>query len=223
MSIHKTEVIFVKGTFITFEGNEGSGKTTVIKAVQDALVGAGFSVTLTREPGGSKIAEQIRNIILDKNNIEMDYRTEALLLAAGRRQHLAEIVLPALAREDIVLCDRYVDSSLAYQGYARGIGIDEVYQMNLFATDHLLPELTIYIDIDPEIGLRRIMNNNRNVNRLDLETLSFHKRVHEGYKIVSTMFPSRFVKIDGSKSKEFVTKEAIQIVLRHLEEKRRSS
>jgi len=209
----------VKGIFITFEGNEGSGKTTVIQAIKEMLVSSGVSVTLTREPGGSKIAEQIRNIILDKNNVEMDAKTEALLLAAARKQHLVEVVLPALKQNHIVLCDRYVDSSLAYQGYARGIGIEEVYEMNLFATDHLLPNLTIYIDITPELGLNRIASNNRNVNRLDLENLKFHQLVHEGYAIIQNMFPNRIVRVDGNQSKEKVIEDSKQIVMTFLNRK----
>lgn len=209
----------MKGIFITFEGNEGSGKTTVIQAIKEMLVSSGFSVTLTREPGGSKIAEQIRNIILDKNNTEMDAKTEALLLAAARKQHLVEVVLPALKQNHIVLCDRYVDSSLAYQGHARGIGIEEVYQMNLFATDHLLPDLTIYIDITPELGLNRIASNNRNVNRLDLENLKFHQLVHEGYAIIQNMFQDRIVRVDGNQTKENVIEDSKQIVMTFLNRK----
>lgn len=209
----------MKGIFITFEGNEGSGKTTVIQAIKEMLVSSGFSVTLTREPGGSKIAEQIRNIILDKNNTEMDAKTEALLLAAARKQHLVEVVLPALKKNHIVLCDRYVDSSLAYQGHARGIGIEEVYQMNLFATDHLLPDLTIYIDITPELGLNRIASNNRNVNRLDLENLKFHQLVHEGYAIIQNMFQDRIVRVDGNQTKENVIEDSKQIVMTFLNRK----
>jgi dTMP kinase len=209
----------VNGIFITFEGNEGSGKTTVIQAVKNMLTNMGYLVTLTREPGGSKIAEQIRQIILDKKNTEMDYKTEALLLAAGRKQHLVEVVIPALRNGDIVLCDRYVDSSLAYQGYARGIGIDEVYQMNLFATDHLLPNLTIYIDINPQVGLERISSNNRNVNRLDLETLAFHNKVHEGYDVIANKFKDRIVRIDGNRSKDEVTEDSKKVVLDFIQRK----
>lgn len=209
----------MNGIFITFEGNEGSGKTTVIQAVKNMLTNMGYLVTLTREPGGSKIAEQIRQIILDKKNTEMDYKTEALLLAAGRKQHLVEVVIPALRNGDIVLCDRYVDSSLAYQGYARGIGIDEVYQMNLFATDHLLPNLTIYIDINPQVGLERISSNNRNVNRLDLETLAFHNKVHEGYDVIANKFKDRIVRIDGNRSKDEVTEDSKKVVLDFIQRK----
>ena len=125
----------MNGLFITIEGNDGSGKTTIINGIKKMLNEKGIDYIQTREPGGSEIAEKIRQVILDKNNDKMDARTEALLYAASRRQHIVEVVLPALKAGKLVLCDRFVDSSLAYQGYARGIGIDEVYKMNQFATE----------------------------------------------------------------------------------------
>lgn len=162
--------------FISFEGGEGSGKTTIIKQLKIDLEKQGFKVLQTREPGGSEIAEGIRQIILNIANVKMDPRTEALLYAASRRQHLVEVILPALQNGNIVLCDRFVDSSLAYQGYARGLGINQIYELNRFAIEDLLPGLTIYLDLDPKIGLRRIKDNNRACNRLDLESLEFHKK-----------------------------------------------
>ena len=162
----------MKGLFITFEGTEGSGKTTLIDKVENYLNDKGFKVVKTREPGGIKIAEQIRNVILDVNNTKMDKITEALLYAASRRQHLVEKVLPNLEKGYIVICDRFIDSSLAYQGYARGIGIDKVYKINLSATDGILPDYTFYIDVRPEVGLARIAKNNREQNRLDLENIN---------------------------------------------------
>src|SRR5690606_3975219 len=152
----------------------------------------------TREPGGSKIAEEIRNVILNIDNVNMDYRTEVLLLAASRRQHLSEIIIPALNEGKIIICDRYVDSSLAYQGYARGLGIDEVFEINKYATEGILPDLTIYIDVDPNIGLARIKNNRRKVDRLDLEKISFHQKVREGYLKIAKIFKDRIVVIDGN-------------------------
>ena len=161
--------------FITFEGGEGCGKSTVLKAIKERLESEGVSVVLTREPGGTPIAEQIRNVILDKGNTAMDGRTEALLYAASRRQHLVEKIWPALQEGKTVLCDRYLDSSLAYQGGARGLGIDEVLSINLFATEGTYPDLTLLFDLEPEQGLARIAaNQNREVNRLDLEKLDFH-------------------------------------------------
>ena len=194
----------MKGLFITFEGTEGSGKTTLIDKVENYLNDKGFKVVKTREPGGIKIAEQIRNVILDVNNTKMDKITEALLYAASRRQHLVEKVLPNLEKGYIVICDRFIDSSLAYQGYARGIGIDKVYKINLSATDGILPDYTFYIDVRPEVGLARIAKNNREQNRLDLENINFNKNVYEGYKQVEKLFPERFININGEQSIDMV-------------------
>ncbi|MEH7248533.1 dTMP kinase [Neobacillus niacini] len=189
------------GFFITFEGPDGAGKSTIIRMVANELK----DVLLTREPGGIDIAEQIRKVILDKENIAMDARTEALLYAAARRQHLVEKVRPALEEGKVVLCDRFVDSSLAYQGFARGLGIDEVLSINQFAIENMMPDLTIYFDIEPELGLQRInKNKGREVNRLDLEHLEFHNRVREGYQLVLKKFPERIVKIDASREVEDV-------------------
>ncbi|MEH7076200.1 dTMP kinase [Neobacillus drentensis] len=197
------------GIFITFEGPDGAGKTTIIKMVAEQLGEA----LLTREPGGIDIAEQIRAVILDKENTAMDPRTEALLYAAARRQHLIEKVKPALAEGKIVLCDRFVDSSLAYQGYARGLGIDEVFTINQFAIEDLMPELTIYFDIESEKGLKRInKNKGREINRLDLEDLEFHQKVREGYHLLINRFPDRFRRIDASKPVEDVFNEALTII-----------
>jgi dTMP kinase len=188
------------GTFITIEGGEGAGKTTLIERLTERIFKETKRRTMTtREPGGIPIAEAIRAIVLDRGNTKMDARTEALLYAASRRQHLAEKVIPALERGEVVLCDRYVDSSLAYQGFARGLGIDRVWEINRFATGDCMPDLTLYLDIDPEVGLSRIeANGSREVNRLDLENLAFHRKVREGYRIVAGMFPDRFVTLDAS-------------------------
>ena len=164
--------------FITIEGPEGSGKTTAVDTAVKELEKMGYRIVRTREPGGTPIAEQIRNVILDKNNVAMDQRTEALLYAASRRQHLVEKVWPALKEGKIVICDRYLDSSLAYQGGARGLGVDNILQVNSFATEGTFPDLTLLFDIDPKIGLARISANaDREVNRLDLEKLEFHNKV----------------------------------------------
>ena len=165
--------------FITFEGPEGSGKTTVLNQI-NKLLSENYNVISTREPGGVSTGEEIRNILLDGENI--DIRTEALLFAASRREHLVEKVIPALKNNKVVLCDRYIDSSLAYQGHARGIGIEEVKKINEFAINGLYPDLTIYLDIDAEVGRERILKNQRSQNRLDKETLTFHQKVIEGYK-----------------------------------------
>jgi dTMP kinase len=206
-----------KSLFITFEGCDGCGKTTVVKEVAKKLTAKKIPILVTREPGGSKIAEQIRNIILDKNNTEEDPRTEALLYAASRRQHLVEIVLPALKAGKTVLSDRYLDSSLAYQGYARGIGIDEVYSINAFAIDGRLPDMTFFLDLSPEEGLKRIAANaKREVNRLDLEKLPFHKKVYEGYQILLKKYPKRIIRIDASRTVEEETEEIVKIITKAL-------
>ncbi len=197
------------GFFITFEGPDGAGKSTIIRMVANELKDA----LLTREPGGIDIAEQIRKVILDKENIAMDARTEALLYAAARRQHLVEKVRPALEEGKVVLCDRFVDSSLAYQGFARGLGIDEVLSINQFAIENMMPDLTIYFDIEPELGLQRInKNKGREVNRLDLEHLEFHNRVREGYQLVLKKFPERIVKIDASREVEDVFAKTMELL-----------
>ncbi len=202
----------MKGFFITFEGTEGSGKTTVIEKVEAYYIEKGYQVIRTREPGGSKIAEDIRNVILDVDNVKMDSITEAMLYAASRRQHLVEKVIPYLEQGYIVLCDRFIDSSLAYQGYARGLGIDKVYQMNLMATNGLLPDATIYVDVRPEVGLSRIKSNNREQNRLDLEKLSFHQNVYDGYHKVAGMFKDRFKVVNGEQTREKVFEDTIDIL-----------
>ena len=202
----------MKGLFITFEGGEGSGKTTLINRLYEKLEADGLKVYKTREPGGVEIAEQIRSVILNVNNTKMDKRTEALLYAASRRQHLIEVVIPKLEEGYIVLCDRYIDSSLAYQGYARGIGINEVLNVNLFATSGLLPDKTIFVDVAPEVGLARIKDNNRNQNRLDLEQMSFHKMVYEGYKKVEEMFPDRFISINGDQDQDKVFNDCLDVI-----------
>lgn len=195
-----------QGHFITFEGPEGAGKTTVIAQVYNRLKEEGRNVVLTREPGGIRISEKIREIILDNDHQEMDAKTEALLYAAARRQHLVEKVIPALNEGAIVLCDRFIDSSLAYQGFARGLGIDEVYSINQFAIGDTMPDLTLFFDIKPEVGLARISKNaGREQNRLDNENLDFHKKVYEGYQKVIKQYPNRIVTIDASLSETAVT------------------
>ena len=199
--------------FITFEGPEGSGKTTVLNQI-NKLLSENYNVISTREPGGVSTGEEIRNILLDGENI--DIRTEALLFAASRREHLVEKVIPALNNNKVVLCDRYIDSSLAYQGYARGIGIEEVKKINEFAINGLYPDLTIYLDIDAEVGRERILKNQRSQNRLDKETLTFHQKVIEGYKTLIKTNPERFKVVDATQSIESVISDTYEIILSYL-------
>ena len=202
------------GVFITFEGGEGSGKTTIANMIQKTLTQEGYHVVLTREPGGVEIAEKIRDIIHDVKYVNMDRKTEALLYAASRRQHLVEKVIPALENDAIVICDRFVDSSMVYQGIARGIGIDEVYQMNLFATENILPKRTIFFDIQPEDGLKRVYaNKDREVNRLDLENIDFHRKVYQGYLSLCDKFPNRIVKIDASLDIDHVYQQVLTKII----------
>ena len=203
--------------FITLEGPEGSGKTTAVEAAVKKLEEMGYQIVRTREPGGTPISEQIRNVILDKGNTAMDGRTEALLNAASRRQHLVEKVWPALKEGKIVICDRYLDSSLAYQGGARGLGIEEVLNINLFATENTWPDLTLLFDIKPEIGLARISANaNREVNRLDLEKIEFHNKGRESFLALARRFPDRYVIIDASLSRDEVAKATMEAILSRL-------
>ncbi|MFG6120988.1 MULTISPECIES: dTMP kinase [Thalassobacillus] len=214
----------MEGLFITFEGGEGAGKTSVLKTVAEELNNKGYDVLATREPGGIEIAEKIRHIILDPAHTAMDGRTEALLYAAARRQHLVEKVLPALKEGKVVLCDRFVDSSLAYQGYARGLGMDEVFQINQFAIENRMPDITLFFDIKPEDGLKRIAaNKGREQNRLDMEKLDFHHQVYEAYQKLIKKFPERIHVIDASQSLEGVQKEVLRELQPYLVNSNRDS
>lgn len=199
------------GYFVTLEGPEGSGKTSVSALVSEYFTSKGIEVVLTREPGGIPIAEKIRELILDPKNTEMDDKTEAILYAASRRQHLVEKILPALDNNKLVLCDRFIDSSLAYQGHARGLGIKEVYDLNMFAIEGHLPDLTLFLDLDPARGMERIGVRGYK-DRLELEGESFHEKVYEGYQIVSSLYPERIRRVDASQSLEAVVSDVIEII-----------
>lgn len=202
------------GKFISFEGPDGAGKTSVMKqlgvTLQDQL---GDQLLMTREPGGNSISEAIRQIILDPKNTQMDARTEALLYAAARRQHLVEQIIPALNADRVVLCDRYVDSSIAYQGAGRQIGEEAVWTMNQFAIDGLEPDLTIYLDIASEEGIARIMaHRTSEINRLDVEQLAFHQRVRRAYLRLQKAYPERIKLIDASQPLEQVIADVKQAI-----------
>lgn len=204
----------MEGYFITFEGPDGAGKTTVISEVVKALQAqTSREILVTREPGGSKIAESIRDIILDPANTEMDDKTEALLYAASRAQHVSEIINPALTAGKIVISDRFVDSSLAYQGKGRGLGIDEVAQINAFATGHLEPQLTVFLDIEPEIGLERISKERAGQeDRLEQEKLAFHQLVYRGYQEVVKAHPDRIKVVDARQDLSQVVKASVKLI-----------
>ena len=199
--------------FITFEGPDGSGKSTIIKKVYEKLINDGFDIVLTREPGGTPIAEKIRDIILDNSNVALDARTEALLYAASRRQHLVEKIRPALKEGKIVLCDRFLDSSLAYQGGGRNLGVQNVLNINLFATENTYPDLTLFFDIDPELGLKRVSQDKKRVaDRLDNENENFHEKVYLTFKEIVNTNSERIITIDASKSIEEVTECAYRTI-----------
>lgn len=199
------------GLFITLEGPDGSGKTTVSQYLLKALAKRGFDVVYTREPGGIEISEQIRHVILDPKNTAMDVKTEALLYAASRRQHLIEKVLPALHEGKLVLCDRFIDSSLAYQGVGRGIGFDEVLLINAFAIEGHFPDITLYFDLPAEVGLSRISNRHF-LDRLDQEEITFHQRVVEGYKEVLARFGNRISVINANQPVIDVCRDALNVL-----------
>lgn len=210
----------MQGIFITIEGPDGAGKTSVLNELYPRLdLAAERSIIKTREPGGIPIAEKIRQIILDPRNQEMDERTEALLYAAARRQHLMEKVLPALEEGKIVLCDRFVDSSLAYQGAGRRIGVEAIAAINEFAIEGTVPDFTIYLDVDSDTGLNRIKNNRQQqIDRLDSEGLEFHQRVrHEYLKLVEEN-PERITKIDARMSLENVVEATFQSIVKRYPE-----
>ena len=199
--------------FITIEGPEGSGKTTVLKAVVEQL-SKDYDVIATREPGGVKTAEAIRNILLEGD--AMDPRTEALLFAAARREHLVEKVLPALDKGITVICDRFIDSSLAYQGYARKIGVEAIQTINDFAIEGHAPDLTLYLDIPAEVGQARIMQNQRAQNRLDKEDEAFHARVIDGYRQLIQNHPERYEVIDATQSIDAVIQDVLMVIKQRL-------
>ena len=188
-----------KGFLVSLEGPEGAGKTSVLEALIPILEDRGVEVLTTREPGGVLIGEKIREVILDPSHTEMDPKTELLLYIASRRQHLVEKVLPALAAGKLVIMDRFIDSSVAYQGFGRGLDIEAIDWLNEFATDGLKPDLTLYFDIEVEEGLARIAaNSNREVNRLDMEGLDLHRKVRQGYLTLIEREGNRIEKIDAS-------------------------
>jgi dTMP kinase len=204
----------VSGLFITIEGPDGAGKTTALNELFPRLEKeTNRKVIATREPGGVRISEKIRDLILDPNNEEMDVRTEALLYAAARRQHLIEVIMPALAAGHIVLCDRFVDSSLAYQGAGRRIGIESVAQINEFATEGLQPDFTLYLDIDSDEGLRRIQTSRKaGIDRLETEGLEFHQRVRHAYLKLVEKEPERFSLIHANQDVQEVVNECYTII-----------
>jgi dTMP kinase len=207
----------MRGLFISFEGIEGSGKTTQISMLSDHLCARGRSVQLTREPGGTLIGDQVRKILLDPANAALDPRAELLLYAAGRAQHLAELIRPALEAGTIVLCDRFSDATLAYQGYGRGLDLDLIENLDRLVTGGMRPDLTILLDIDASTGLARARGRNSRHGleaeaRFENERLPFHERVHRGYLELAKQEPGRFRVVDASPRPEEIQKEIRRIV-----------
>ena len=201
-----------KGLFITFEGNDGSGKTTIANLVVHTLEELGYDVLYTREPGGIRIAEDIRSIILNPEYTEMDPMCEAMLYAAARRQHLIQKVLPALDEGKIVICDRFIDSSLAYQGSARGLGIQEIYDLNQFAVKGYMPDLTLFLKVDLETGLARVQSRGA-MDRMDQESYDFHIKVAQGYDEVLHQYQERIHVIDASLDVEEVYQNTMNVIM----------
>ncbi len=200
-----------RGKFITFEGCDGCGKSTQLKLLSEYLEKENVPHIFTREPGGGKISEAIREILLNGKNAEMTDDCEALLYAAARMQHLADRVEPALAEGKLVVCDRYVDSSLAYQAYARGLGVDFVAQINAQALKKYRPDVTIFIDLSPEAAFKRKHGADEN-DRLEQAGMAFHQRVYAGYKTLAEQEPERIVSVDGNKTPQEIFADVLTIL-----------
>lgn len=206
----------MSGIFISFEGPDGAGKTTALNSLLPLLKEeTSKEVVVSREPGGSPISEKIRKIILSIHDQDMDDRTEALLYAAARRQHLVDVILPALNDDKIMISDRFVDSSIAYQGGGRQIGTKEVAEINDFAINGTIPDLTIYFDVTPEVGIARIRKDHEGaMDRLEQEKIDFHKRVHETYQKLIKENSDRIIKVDAEQKPEKVVSDALDIILK---------
>lgn len=194
------------GLFITFEGIDGAGKSTQIQIVKKLLEDKGYEVVLTREPGGTDISEKIREIILDNDNDEMSFVTEALLYAASRAQHVYQVIKPQLKQGKIVICDRYIHSSIAYQGYARGLGAEKVMSINSHAIDGLLPDISFFILLPSEKAMERLKKSEKHLDRLEVEKIDFFKKVEQGYEKMAKEYENIIV-IDASKSVDKIASE----------------
>ncbi|RZI49780.1 dTMP kinase [Lactococcus kimchii] len=203
----------MNGIFISLEGPDGAGKTSVLQAILPEIQNMKREIVATREPGGVRVAEEIRQVILNPKNTEIDSKTELMLFAAARRLHMQEKILPALAAGKVVIVDRFIDSSVAYQGYGRELGVEVVDWLNNFATDGLKPDLTLYFDVDTDVALERIMNNRADeINRLDLERAEMHRKVRQGYLEIVAKSPERFVKIDASQPLNQVISDTLSVL-----------
>lgn len=199
------------GKFITFEGCDGCGKSTQLRLLSEFLKESDVPHIFTREPGGGKISESIREILLNGKNTEMTDECEALLYAAARAQHLREIVEPALQAGKLVICDRYVDSSLAYQAYARGLGVEFVEKINAFALERYLPDLTVFIDLSPQDAFKRKNGADEN-DRLEQAGMAFHQKVYEGYQAIAAEYPERVKRVDGKKTPQGIFEDVVKLL-----------
>lgn len=193
--------------FITFEGPDGSGKTTQISLLATYLEQQGFSVVTTREPGGTRIGDQIRDCLHDVRNVEMSASAEILLYSASRAQLVREIIRPALSAGSVVLCDRYADSTIAYQGYGRGLDLDDLHYITRFATDELVPDITFLLDLDARDGINRRTTGGEEMNRMDLQEASFYRRVREGYQALAAAEPDRWVTVDANRDVDEIQRD----------------
>ncbi len=200
-----------QGKFITCEGTDGSGKSTQIELLLEYLKGRGIDAVLTREPGGTPISEKIRSIILDTDNVNMSDMTELLLYAASRAQVVSEIIRPALMQGKTVICDRFIDSSYVYQGYARGLGLEIIDSVNKAAICGLMPDLTLFFDISPEVALKRRMEVT-GADRIEKERMEFHMKVYNGYKELARNNPQRIKVVESSRSVEEIALDVQRIV-----------
>ncbi len=205
-----------RGYFITFEGVEGSGKTTQMNMLHAHLIRMNVDVVATHEPGGTRLGEEIRRILLDPSFKEMHPFTEAVLYAADRAQHVHEVIKPALDEGKVVLCDRYIDSSLAYQGVARRVGMEGVQNLNEWVTDDLYPDLTFLLEIPYAVGLKRLEKRKRSLDRMEGQPPSFHEQVQEAYRTLARFYPSRFVLLNGADKPEEIHHRVMQEVMKLL-------
>lgn len=204
----------MQGIFITMEGPDGAGKTTQIELLKDYLNKKGYDVLITRDPGGNAVSEAIREVILNKDFTEMGYMTELLLYAAARAQLVKENIKPALSAGKAVIADRFVDSSAVYQGIGRGLGIDTVYKVNEFALQGILPDMTFLMDLDAEVGIAR-KKNQAELDRMERESVDFHKKVVAGYRDLADRYPERILKVDAA----LQVQEIHDIIVANIEKK----
>ena len=201
----------MRGIFITIEGPDGSGKSTQVQRLFKYLQGKGYEIVLTREPGGTSVGEQIRSVLLNPENNEMGFKTEVLLYAASRAQHLEEVIIPSLKEGKIVISDRFVDSSIAYQGYGRNLDLSLVVEINKLVVEDYLPDLTIFLDLPVEVGLARIRKNQKSMDRLEQEAVAFHEQVYQGFKKLA-LDEERIKTISANTSEDIIFTHIIKLV-----------